>query len=199
MVEKQFPVTTVILAGGLGTRIGGDKGLQLLQGRALIDWVLSSVQQDSERVVVNANDTQGAYAKFGCHVIADLIPDWPGPLAGLHAALEYARTEYVMTVPCDTPFLPDSLITRLSDAMNLMNSEAVVAVVAGRRQPAIALYNKSVLPKLLAYLGSGKHKVNDWLNTLRLSEVVFDNAAEFENINSHADLERAKQQAQLRL
>lgn len=192
MDEIKLSVTTVILAGGLGTRIGGDKGLQLLQGRALIDWVFDAVRRDSEEVVVNANDTQSAYAHFGCHVIADLIPDWPGPLAGLHAALEYASTDDVMTVPCDTPFLSIDLIARLAEAKNLTKSEAVVAVVAGYRQPTIVLYNKSVLPKLIVYLGSGKHKVNDWLNTLRLSEVVFDNAAEFDNINSHEDLDRAR-------
>ncbi len=193
MPASQFPVTTVILAGGLGTRIGGDKGLQLLHDRALIRWVQDAVSRDSEEVLINANDAQGAYANFGNRVIADLIPDWPGPLAGLHAALSVAQTEYVMTVPCDTPFLPDDLIARLAAAQSTNASEAAVAVAGGRRQPTIALYNKSVLPKLLAYLAAGGRKVNDWLDSLRLSEVVFDNGADFDNINSRDDLARASQ------
>lgn len=193
MVIRNIPVTTVILAGGLGTRIGGDKGLQTLHGRALLSWVLGAVSRDSEGILINANDAQEAYAHFGCRVIADQMPDWPGPLAGLHAALSSAHTDYVMTVPCDTPFLPDDLITRLFDAQSLNATEATVAVVAGRRQPTIALYHKHVLPKLLAYLGSGGRKVNDWLDTLQLSEVVFDNVAAFDNINSVEDLARANQ------
>ncbi len=190
-VTSHTPVTTVILAGGLGTRIGGDKGLQILHGRALISWVLDAVSTDSAEVFINANDADGAYAHFGYRVIADQIPDWPGPLAGLHAALLCAATDYVMTVPCDTPFLPDDLIARLVAAQNLHSTEVVVAVAGGRRQPAVALYRKNVLPKLLAYLASGKRKVNDWLESLQLSEVVFDNAAEFDNINSQEDLARA--------
>jgi molybdopterin-guanine dinucleotide biosynthesis protein A len=193
MAIHNISVTTVILAGGLGTRIGGDKGLQTLHGRALISWVLGAISPDSDEVLINANAAHEAYGHFGCRVIADQLPGWQGPLAGLHAGLDCAHTDYVMTVPCDTPFLPSDLIARLIDAQSLSASDVAVAVVEGRRQPAIALYKKNVLPKLLAYLGSGGRKVNDWLDTLQLSEVEFDNVADFENINSAEDLARANQ------
>ena len=193
MVMQNSSVTTVILAGGLGTRIGGNKGLQSLHSRALISWVLEVVRPDSEVVVINANDEQGAYANFGCRVIADQLPDWPGPLAGLHAALLCSNTEYVMTVPCDTPFLPGNLLSRLIAAQELDASEVAVAAVAGLRQPTIALYNRNVLAKLERFLSSGKRKVNDWLESLRLSEVVFDNVEDFENINTLEDLARVQQ------
>jgi molybdopterin-guanine dinucleotide biosynthesis protein A len=191
MAAHHIPVTTVILAGGLGTRIGGDKGLQTLHGRTLISWVLEAVSRDGGEILINANEAQLAYADFGCRVICDQIPGWQGPLAGLHAALSCAQTDCVMTVPCDTPFLPYDLITRLFDAQSLTSTDAAVAVTGGRRQPTIALYRKSVLPRLLAYLGSGGRKVNDWLDTLQLSEVVFDNVADFDNINTVEDLARA--------
>jgi len=193
MAAHHIPVTTVILAGGRGTRIGGDKGLQTLHGRALISWVLGAVSRDSDEILISADDAQPAYAHFACRVICDQIPGWQGPLAGLQAALSCAHTDYVISVPCDTPFLPEDLITRLFDAQKSNATEATVAVVGGRRQPTIAMYNKSVLPKLLAYLGSGGRKVNDWLDTLQLSEVVFDNVAAFDNINSLEDLARANQ------
>lgn len=191
MPLHHFPISTVILAGGLGRRIGGDKGLQALQGRALISWVLDAVRRDSGEILINANNAPAAYQHFGYRVIADQLPDWPGPLAGLHAALLCAKNDYVMTVPCDTPFLPDDLIARLAHALKLHSTEAAVAVAGGRRQPAIALYRKSVLPGLLAYLDAGGRKVNDWLDSLQLSEVVFDNAAGFDNINTSDDLARA--------
>jgi molybdopterin-guanine dinucleotide biosynthesis protein A len=193
MTKRPCPVTTVILAGGLGRRIGGNKGLQMLQGRALISWVLSRVSSDSQEVLINVNGAQAPYAHFGCRLVSDLIPGWQGPLAGIHAALDCAETEYVMAVPCDTPFLPENLIARLFAAIKNTENEAAVAVAGGHRQPAIALFSKKVLPKLAAFLAADRRKVNDWLNTLRLSEVIFDNADDFENINSPQDLARAEQ------
>lgn len=193
MAIPKIPLTTVILAGGQGTRIGGDKGLQSLQGRALISWVADAVKRDSGEILISANAPQEAYTIFGYRVIADQMPDWPGPLAGLEAALSIAQTQYVLSVPCDTPFLPDDVIPRLLGSLLANAAEASVAVVAGRRQPAIALYNKSVLPRLRVYLGSGRCKVNDWLDSLQLSEVEFDNEREFDNINTQEDLARANQ------
>ncbi len=193
MSIPKVPLTTVILAGGQGTRIGGDKGLRSLQGRELISWVVDAVKRDSEEILISANGSQEAYAKFGYRVIADQMPDWPGPLAGLEAALSIAQTQYVLSVPCDTPFLPDNLIPRLLGSLLENAAEVSVAVVVGRRQPAIALYNKNVLPGLRAYLGSGRRKVNDWLDSLQLSEVIFDNEREFDNINTQEDLARANQ------
>ena len=157
----QPAITSVILAGGLGTRIGGAKGLQPLHGRALIGWVLDSVSRQSEEVLINANGVPDAYLCFGYPVIADETPDWPGPLAGLQSALRLARHDWVASVPCDTPFLPDDLIARLYKAVSTITTmEASVAVVAGKRQPTIALYRKNVLPKLDAYLNLGGRKVN---------------------------------------
>lgn len=184
-------LTTVILAGGLGKRIGGAKGLQLLCGKPLIGWVLDSVSGQSGEVLVNVNGAPDDYARFGCRIVADRITGWAGPLAGLHAALHSARYDLVACVPCDAPFLPGDLLPRLLAATGADGVEAAVATSGGRRQPAIGLYHKSVLPGLDAYLHLGGRKVADWQNTLRLREVVFDNADAFTNINSQDDLIRA--------
>ena len=189
-----LPVTTVILAGGLGSRIGGNKALQVLHDKPLISWVLGAVSPDSDQVLINANDATDVYTQFGYRIIPDQTAGWPGPLAGLQAALDCAETTYVMTVPCDTPFLPDGLIPRLLKALTEDRTEAAVAVAGGYRQPTIALYNKQVAHKLRAYLDSGGRKVNDWLDTLQLSEVVFDKISAFDNINTREDLEKAGQQ-----
>lgn len=184
-------ITTVILAGGQGTRIGGDKGLQRLHGRPLIAWVLDAVREHSDEVLLSANNERIEYTDLGCPVIADQTPGWAGPLAGLQSALRRARNNNIASVPCDTPFLPKDLIARLYAAVG--DSEAAVAVVEGRRQPTIALYRKNVLSKLDAYLDAGERKVGNWLDTLQVSEVVFDDAAAFININSSEELAAANQ------
>ena len=195
LLEPAQPaITTVILAGGLGTRIGGAKGLQHLHGRALIDWVLDSVSRQSEEVLINANGVHDDYLCFGYPVISDQTQNWAGPLAGLQSALRLASHAWVASVPCDTPFLPDDLIARLYKAVSTISTvEASVAVVAGKRQPTIALYHKNVLPKLDAYLNSGGRKVNSWLETLHLSEAVLADPIAFTNINTLDDLAHANQ------
>jgi molybdopterin-guanine dinucleotide biosynthesis protein A len=193
MDTLQNQAATVILAGGKGLRIGGNKGLHILCGRPLITWVHEAVSRDSAEVLISANDAAVAYASFGCRIIADLLPGRVGPLAGLHAALINTTTDFVMTVPCDTPFLPLNLLSLLSTGFDQQQVEAVVAVAGGIRQPTIAIYRKNVLTKLVTYLDSGGRKVNDWLDTLHLNEVVFDHAASFENINTVEDLARAEQ------
>lgn len=186
----EHAITTVILAGGRGVRIGGNKGLQRLGDKPLIAWVIEAVRRDSHALLINANGDDAAYFQFGYPVIKDVLPDWQGPLAGLHAALLRAETGLVMSVPCDTPFLPDDLIARCR--AKLGDAEAVVVVAEGVRQPAIALYRKSVLPKLEAYMQQGGRKVNGWLDTLRITEEVFQDDWKFNNINTLQELRAAE-------
>ncbi|MDH4284508.1 MAG: molybdenum cofactor guanylyltransferase [Gallionellaceae bacterium] len=191
----QLAITTVILAGGLGKRIGGAKALKPLQDKAMIGWVLDMASRQSSEVLISANDAPENYASFGRQVIADRLSGWIGPLAGLHAALHHAKYDLVACLPCDTPFLPEDLLPRLLAAASKEDADAAVAVADGKRQPVIGLYHKRVLPSLDAFLHAGGRKVAEWQNTLRLSEVVFDNAGSFANINSPDDLSQANQMA----
>jgi molybdenum cofactor guanylyltransferase len=132
-----IPVTTVILAGGQGTRIGGGKALQNLRGRPLIDWVFAAISPQSAEVLVSANEDPAAFAHLGCAVIADSLPGHAGPLAGLQAAMQHAIREWVASVPCDTPFLPHDLIAGLFAALAccldwmLISAKASARWVAG--------------------------------------------------------------------
>jgi len=184
-----FSVTTVILAGGQGSRMGGDKALRDLRGLPMIEWVIGAIMPQGTEILISANENQVALSDFGYPVIPDNLPGHAGPLAGLQAAMHYANGEWVASVPCDTPFLPEDLIARLLVAAG--TAEAAVAVVKGRRQPAIALYRRSVLPKLDVYLESGERKVSRWLDTLEVREAAFDDADAFVNINSLEELDAA--------
>jgi len=184
-------ITGVILAGGLGRRMGGvDKGLQLLQGRPLLHWVIERFRPQVDRLLINANRHQEQYAAFGCEVISDLFPGFVGPLAGLHAALSTSRDDLVACVPCDSPFLPSELVPRLLDGLRSSGASVAVARTVQRRQPLFNLCRRDVLPGLTDFLIRGERKVDLWLSSLPIVELTFTEASTFENLNTHEDLSR---------
>lgn len=189
---RRPPITGVILAGGLGRRMGGvDKGLQLLNGRPLVAHVVERLTPQVDELLINANQNAERYAAFGHRVIADAIPDFAGPLAGLHAALAAATHPLVATAPCDSPFLPADLISRLFAAFTAAAAELAVARTFDQPHPVFCLCRRSLLPHLTDYLTSGQRKMADWYAPLKVVEVAFDDEAEaFENINTRAELGR---------
>lgn len=193
----QADITGVILAGGQGRRMGGvDKGLQNLDGRPLVQWVLERLAPQVGTVLINANQNLARYGEFGCAVLPDAIPGFAGPLAGLHAALAQARTPLLVTVPCDSPFLPADLVTRLRDALDAQGADIAVPRTGRQMHRAFCLARREVLPKLDAFLASGERKVGLWHASLNLAEVGFDDqAAAFSNINTPEELARLEQQS----
>ncbi|WP_434516167.1 molybdenum cofactor guanylyltransferase MobA [Dechloromonas sp. ARDL1] len=191
-------ITGVILAGGLGRRMGGvDKGLQELQGRPMTAWVAERLAPQVDELLINANRNAERYAKFGYRVVADRIPDFAGPLAGLHAALSAATHPWVATAPCDSPFLPPDLVSRLASAMHAADAELAVARTHDQPHPVFCLCRREVLPHLTAYLHSGERKFERWYATLKTVQVPFDDVASaFENINTRDELQRFDSQGQ---
>lgn len=184
------PITGVILAGGLGRRMGGvDKGLQELQGRPMAAWIVERLAPQVDELLINANQNAERYAEFGYRVVADRIPGFAGPLAGLHAALSAATHPWVATAPCDSPFLPADLVVRLSTALLANDADLAVARTFDQPHPVFCLCKRDVLPHLTAYLQSGERKFDRWYATLKTVEVSFDDeAAAFENINTRDEL-----------
>ena len=185
-------ITGVILAGGLGRRMGGvDKGLQLLNDKPLALHVAERLAPQVDELLINANQNAERYAIFGYRVVADQIPDFAGPLAGLHAALSAAKYPLVATAPCDSPFLPADLIFRLFSALTVTNADIAVARTFDQSHPVFCLCRYTVLPHLSDYLASGERKFGRWYATLKTVEVAFDDQAEaFENINTREELGR---------
>jgi molybdopterin-guanine dinucleotide biosynthesis protein A len=183
-------ITGVILAGGQGRRMGGaDKGLQCLDGRPLVQWVLDRLAPQVGKVLINANRNLSRYGEFGCPVVSDAIPDFAGPLAGLHAALSYAKTPLLATASCDSPFLPIDLVRRLWNALEAENAELAVARTRDQVHRAFCLTRREVLSQLETFLASGERKVSVWHASLKVVEVDFDDEADaFSNINTPQEL-----------
>lgn len=185
-------ITGVLLAGGLGRRMGGvDKGLQVLNGQSLAAHAVARFAPQVDRLLINANRNVERYAALGYPVVADAIPDFAGPLAGLHAALSAATTPLIATVPCDSPFLPVDLVSRLFSALTAAGAEIAVAQTGNQAHPVFCLCRRDLLPHLTAYLAAGQRRFEGWYASLNAVMVPFDDQPEaFENINSPEELAR---------
>jgi len=183
-------ITGIILAGGLGRRMGGvDKGLQLLDGRPLVRHVAERLAPQVDHLLINANRSQAEYAALGYPVLADEIPDFAGPLAGLHAALSAAATPWVATAPCDSPYLPFDLVSRLQASLLASAAGLAVARVEGRLHPVFCLCRTSLNDPLAAYLNQGGRRVAEWCTDMGAVLVDFDDQPQaFRNFNTLQDL-----------
>jgi molybdenum cofactor guanylyltransferase len=183
-------VTGIVLAGGKGSRMGGvDKGLQLLRGKPMIERVLARLSPQVAEIVINANQNLEAYEKYGHRVVPDEIGGFAGPLAGLHAGLRAASCALVVTVPCDSPFLPTDLVFRLKQSLG--EKDLAVAKTGDQPHPVFALMKTEVRESLEAFLVSGGRKIDAWYAALEVVEVKFDDEADaFRNINTLEELRR---------
>ena len=190
MTIARTDITGVVFAGGQGRRMGGvDKGLVELDGRALVAHVIERLAPQVGELVINANQNRDRYAAFGYPVVADVIPDFAGPLAGLHAAMAGATTPYIVTSPCDSPFLPADLVARLALALAATPLDLAVARTFDQPHPVFSLVRTDVRPHLEAFLRGGGRKIDAWYATLRVADVRFDDEADaFRNINTAAEL-----------
>lgn len=192
LLNSSSRITGVVLAGGLGRRMGQiDKGLRLLRGRPLAAHVAERFAPQVDELLINANQNIADYTALGYPVISDEIPDFAGPLAGLHAALSASRNPLVATAPCDSPFLPSDLINRLKNGLINAGADIAIAQTGNQPHPVFCLCRQSLLPHLTAYLRSGQRKFELWYATLNALPVAFDdNPSAFENINTLEELSR---------
>jgi molybdopterin-guanine dinucleotide biosynthesis protein A len=183
-------VTGIVLAGGKGSRMGGvDKGLQLLRGKPMIEWVLERLAPQTAEVLINANQNISNYENYGYRVVPDEIGGFAGPLAGLHAGLKAASSALVVTVPCDSPFLPADLVFRLKQSLG--EKDLAVAKTGDQPHPVFALMKREVRESLEAFLASGGRKIDAWYAALKVVEVTFDDEADaFRNLNTLEELRR---------
>jgi molybdopterin-guanine dinucleotide biosynthesis protein A len=203
MQPTREQITGLLLAGGRGMRMGGvDKGLQTLHGEPLATHVLKRLAPQTGALLISANRHPDTYAALGAPfratIVADTVPGFPGPLAGLLAGMRAAGTTYLLSAPCDSPWLPTDLAARLAQALDAQQADiATVTTVAADGEaslhPVFALLRTSLANDLAAFLDAGERKVRAWYARHTTVEVVFTDERAFYNANSLqelADLER---------
>lgn len=182
-------VTGVILVGGKGKRFGGqDKGLITVSGKPLIEHAIALLAKQVSHILINANRSREQYARYGYTVVSDSVGEYWGPLAGVASCMEAASDPYILTIPCDSPCLPNNLADRLLEKIEQESADICVVHDGQRLQPAIALYRTTLQPELLVALNAGERKVEHWITHRNHTTADFsDHADAFLNINTPED------------
>lgn len=196
----------LLLAGGQSRRMGGgDKALRVLGGRPLLQRVIDRMRPQVAGLVLNANGDPARFAGFGLPVVADSIPDFAGPLAGILAGLDWAAAHrpdcpMIASVATDAPFLPENLVNRLDRGMQAENAELACAASDGQPHPVIGLWPVRLRDDLRqALVEEGVRKVDVWTRRYRLATVPFPELSlgdgpaidPFFNANRPEDFDRA--------
>jgi molybdenum cofactor guanylyltransferase len=193
-------VIGLLLAGGQSRRMGGgDKTLRVLDGVSLLERVIERLRPQVDALVLNANGDPARFAEFALPVVADSVPDFAGPLAGVLAGLDWAAVHrpdstFIASVATDAPFLPADLVARLTAARQAAEADLACASSAGRAHPVFGLWPLRLREDLRrAIVDDGIRKVDEWTARHRLVTVPFAHSPidPFFNANRPEDLEAA--------
>jgi molybdopterin-guanine dinucleotide biosynthesis protein A len=194
----------VVLAGGLARRLGGgDKAGIVVGGATMLERVLARLAPQCRGLILNANGDPARFAATGLAVVADGVPDYPGPLAGILAGLDWAASDapdlaWVVTVPSDCPFLPRDLVGRLHQARIEAGTPVACAQSGGRRHPVVALWPVELRKKLRhALVHDNVRKVEEWAARCGVGVADWPDAPvdPFFNVNTPDDVATANRMA----
>ena len=204
-IEKP-PIPGVLLAGGLARRMGGgDKPMRRIGGRTILERVIARLQPQCDGLILNANGDPARFAGFGLPVVADTVENFPGPLAGILAALDWAainrpEISLMLSAAADCPFLPRDLVTRLYQALVKENAQLAVAASDGQSHPVIGLWSVALRDDLRhALVVEDIRNVGRWTARYRLATVTWQTAPidPFFNANTMDDIAEAERLATL--
>lgn len=196
-----FPATLgLVLAGGLARRMGGaDKPLIAIGGAPILDRVLARLAPDCVQMILNANGDAGRFASYRLPVVADDVPGFAGPLAGVLAGLDWAADNlpgiaFLASAPADCPFLPRDLVRRLHAARIAQGTELACAQSGGRRHPVVGLWPVALRDDLRqALVHEGLRKIETWTarHGVALAEWPAAPIDPFFNVNTPEDAAEA--------
>ncbi len=195
------PTLGLVLAGGLARRMGGgDKARIKIGGSTILDRVLACMTPQCARVIINANGDPARFADTGLPVVADSVPDFAGPLAGILAGLDWTAahapaSEWVVSVPGDCPFLPRDLVKRLHAARSAHGVPLACARSGEWRHPVVALWPVALREDLRrALIEENLRKIEIWTagHGVAIADWPADPVDPFFNVNTPQDAARAQ-------
>jgi molybdopterin-guanine dinucleotide biosynthesis protein A len=201
MTDTGPPTLGLLLAGGLARRMGGgDKPLRTIAGRTILAHVIERLGIQCDGLLLNANGDPARFSDYGLPVVADSVPDFAGPLAGILAGLDWLAAnrpgaEWLVSVAADTPFIPRDLVARLHAAREAVNVPLACAASGGWTHPVIGLWPVSLREELRhALTVEDERKIDRW--TARHGVVTVEWPTEpvdpFFNANRPDDLTEAE-------
>jgi molybdenum cofactor guanylyltransferase len=174
-------VVGVLLAGGKSSRMGGgDKCLLPLAGTPMLTRIIGRLRPQVTDIVLNANGDVSRFAAFGLPIVVDRLGGQAGPLAGVHAGIEWAianrpESRFVITAATDTPFFPIDLVARFLASLERGEPKLLVARSEEGVHPVFGLWPVSLAPAIERSLTSGMRKVQAWVREHRAEEIFFPN------------------------
>jgi len=196
----------VLLAGGLARRMGGgDKPMRQIGGRTILERVIARLKPQCGELILNANGDPARFARFGLPVIPDTVENFPGPLAGILAALDWAAAHrpgvsIVLSAAADCPFLPRDLVARLNEALVNEDAQLAVAASGGQSHPVIGLWSVALRDELRhALVQEDVRKIDRWTARYKLATVTWPTKPldPFFNANTMDDIAEAERLAAL--
>jgi molybdopterin-guanine dinucleotide biosynthesis protein A len=196
----------VLLAGGLARRMGGgDKPMRQIGGRTILERVIARLKPQCDELILNANGDPARFAAFGLPVISDTVKDFPGPLAGILAALDWAAVnrpdvEFMLSAAADCPFLPRDLVSRLHQARLAEGAQLAVAASDGQSHPVIGLWSVALRDELRqALVVEDIRRIDRWTARYKLATVTWPTEPldPFFNANTMDDIAEAERLAAL--
>jgi molybdopterin-guanine dinucleotide biosynthesis protein A len=205
-ISELGKIPGVLLAGGLARRMGGgDKPMRTIGGRTILERVIGRLKPQCDGLILNANGDPSRFAVFGLPVIPDQVADFPGPLAGILAGLDWTAANrpdvhWMLSAAADCPFLPRDLVARLCDALAAENAQLAVAASNGQSHPVIGLWSVALRDELRhALTVEDVRKIDRWTARYRLATVTWSVTPldPFFNANTVEDIAEAERLAAL--
>jgi len=196
----------VVLAGGVGRRMGGvDKSRIRIGDATILSRLRERFEPQCAKLLLSANGDTARFADTDLVVVADDEADNAGPLAGILAALDWSarhapEIDWIVSVPADCPFLPRDLVARLHQARVDGGMPLACAASAQRLHPVIGLWPVALRDDLRQALrGEGLRKVELWAARHGIARAAWPIAPfdPFFNVNTPDDVAKANRIAAL--
>ena len=192
-------IAVIIMIGGKSSRLGGGiKSLIKINNKKIFDIILERIQPQIDKIIVNSNIEDTEISKYKFPIIKDVKQGYLGPLAGIHAGMQWLNknkpeVDWLLTLPGDTPFIPLNLVSCFEEKIN-QDSKIILAKSNDKIHPIIGAWHTSLLTSLNEHLESGTRKILEWAENHPLDFLEFNekNYDPFFNINTQIDINKAE-------